>query len=123
MRWLGYALFTTFALFAGAACAARLTPAQPVVTAAGVRFSFAHPTARSVTLAGSFNQWSIASNPLAPVKTAGVWTAVVPLPPGEHLFMYVVDGTEWVTPPLAEDYVDDGFGSRNGVVVVRPQVR
>jgi hypothetical protein len=44
----------------------------------------------------------------------------VALPPGEHTFMYLVNGTEWVTPPLAEDYVDDGFGARNGVVVVRP---
>jgi hypothetical protein len=45
------------------------------------------------------------------------WTAVVPLPPGEHLFMYIVDGV-WVTPPQAADFVDDGFGARNGVVVV-----
>ena len=45
---------------------------------------------------------------------------VVALPPGEHAFMYVVDGAAWLSPPAAEDYVDDGFGSRNGVVVVRP---
>ena len=30
----------------------------------------------------------------------GVWTIVVQLPPGEHLFMYVVDGTQWISPPL-----------------------
>jgi 1,4-alpha-glucan branching enzyme len=119
MRWLGFVLIT-FVMLASASCSARLTPSQPVVTSSGVRFVFTHPTARRVTLAGSFNQWSVSSNPLVREKPAGVWTTIVPLPAGEHLFMYVVDGTEWVTPPLAEDYIDDGFGSRNGVVVVRP---
>jgi 1,4-alpha-glucan branching enzyme len=76
--------------------------------------------ARSVALAGSFNQWSASSHPLALEKSRGAWSLVVPLPPGEHLFMFVVDETNWISPPLAEDYVDDGFGARNGVVVVRP---
>ena len=47
-------------------------------------------------------------------------TIIVPLPPGEHAFMYVVDGAQWMSPPLASDYVDDGFGAKNGVVVVKP---
>ena len=74
-------------------------------------------------MAGSFNQWSPSSHPLAREGSRGIWMAVVALPPGEHLFMYVVDGTEWLSPPLAEDYVDDGFGARNGVVVVPPRER
>jgi 1,4-alpha-glucan branching enzyme len=82
-----------------------------------------HPTARSVTLAGSFNEWSVSSHPLAQQQPPGVWTVIVPLPPGEHRFMYVVDGAEWISPPLAEDYADDGFGSKNGVVVVRTTSR
>ncbi len=35
------------------------------------------------------------------------------------VFMFVVDGKQWVSPPMAEDYADDGFGARNGIVVVR----
>ena len=104
------------------ACAATLAPSSagpPVATPGGVRFVIARPDAASVALAGSFNEWSAASHPLARMKSGGLWTIVVPLPPGEHMFMYVVDGREWVSPPLAEDYVDDGFGARNGIVVVR----
>ena len=100
-----------------------MRPAAPVVTPAGVQFVLVRPEARSVALAGSFNQWSVASHLLARDGARGVWTIVVALPPGEHLFMYVVDGTEWITPPLAEDYVDDGFGAKNGIVVVRPAER
>lgn len=104
------------------ACAASIGPAAPVVTPAGVRFALVLPGARSVALAGTFNQWSSSTHPLARERS-GIWQLMVSLPPGEHLFMYVVDGTRWVTPPLAEDFVDDGFGSKNGVVVVRPSER
>ncbi len=75
--------------------------------------------ASAVAVAGTFNQWSTSSHPLSRDPSSGTWTALVALAPGEHLFMYVVDGTEWLSPPAAEDYVDDGFGAWNGVVVVR----
>lgn len=104
---------------AGAACAATVAPAPPAVTREGVRFVFIEEVANSVSLAGSFNQWSASSHPLVRQKAHGPWTIVVPLPPGEHSFMFVVDGRHWVSPPLAEDYADDGFGARNGIVVVR----
>ena len=107
------------ATIVGVSCTATIRPAAPVVTPAGVRFVLMDREARSVALTGSFNQWSTSSHPLVHERSAGVWTIVVALPPGEHLFMYVVDGARWVSPPLAEDYVDDGFGSKNGVVVVR----
>jgi 1,4-alpha-glucan branching enzyme len=89
------------------------------MTPAGVRFELLRPGARSVALAGSFNRWSTASHPLTRVGSRGLWSVVVALPPGEHLFMYVVDEAEWVSPPLAEDYSDDGFGARNGIVLVQ----
>jgi 1,4-alpha-glucan branching enzyme len=107
------------AALVSASCATTMTPAPPSVTPAGVRFMLMRAEASSVAVAGSFNQWSASSHPLARAKAGGLWTIVVPLPPGEHAFMYVVDGKEWVSPPLAEDYVDDGFGAKNGIVVVR----
>jgi 1,4-alpha-glucan branching enzyme len=113
-------LAATVAAIVSASCAGRLASAAPVVTPAGVRFVLRQPAARNVALAGSFNEWSASSHPLAREGSRGIWMAVVTLPPGEHLFMYVVDGTQWISPPLAEDYVDDGFGAKNGVVVVRP---
>jgi 1,4-alpha-glucan branching enzyme len=113
-------LAATVAAIVSASCAGRLASAAPVVTPAGVRFVLMQPAARNVALAGSFNEWSASSHPLAREGSRGIWMAVVTLPPGEHLFMYVVDGTQWISPPLAEDYVDDGFGAKNGVVVVRP---
>ena len=103
-------------LLASLSCAAR-TSLAPYVTRDGVRFSLEQPTAQAVAVSGTFNGWSRTANPLTRDRARGRWTAVVSLPPGEHLFMYVVDGA-WVTPPEAVDFVDDGFGARNGVVVV-----
>ena len=98
------------------ACAARAR-LEPLVTRDGVRFAVDQPAAHTVAVAGTFNGWSATSHPMMPDASRRRWTATVSLPPGEHLFMYVVDGS-WVTPPQAADYVDDGFGARNGVVVV-----
>jgi 1,4-alpha-glucan branching enzyme len=89
----------------------------PVVTPDGVRFTLEHAAARSVSVAGDFNDWSPSAHPLT--RRGSRWSAVVVLPAGEHKFMFVVDGAQWIVPPLAEDYMDDGFGSRNGVVIVR----
>lgn len=90
----------------------------PVVTPDGVRFTLEHAAAKSVSVAGDFNDWSPSAHPLTR-NGSGRWSVVVALPAGEHKFMFVVDGEQWIVPPLAEDYVDDGFGSRNGVVIVR----
>jgi 1,4-alpha-glucan branching enzyme len=119
MRVVLSAAAAALTALASASCAATMTPAPPAMTPAGVRFMLARAEASSVAVAGSFNQWSVSSHPLVRAKAAGLWTIVVALPPGEHAFMYVVDGKEWVSPPLAEDYVDDGFGAKNGIVVVR----
>lgn len=104
-------------------CATVPAPAAPISTPDGVRFVIVQPDARSVAVVGTFNQWSTSSHPLSRDGSSGLWTALVRLTPGEHLFMYVVDGTQWLSPQAAEGYVDDGFGARNGVVVVHPVER
>jgi len=53
------------------------------------------------------------------VDGSSLWSVDVPLTEGEHTFMYVIDGIRWLTPPHAEDFVTDGFGQTNGVVIVR----
>lgn len=99
-------------------CASRQPPLSAVTTEAGVAFAHTDREATSVAVAGSFNQWSTSSHPLVRTGTAGRWTTVVPLGPGEYQYAFVVEGTRWVVPTAATEYVDDGFGSTNAVVVV-----
>ena len=111
-RWRrGFALV---ALMSIAACAATLREEVRVVSN-GVRFQVRR-TASSIAVAGDFNGWSRTAHPMA--RSGEMWTCLIPLPPGEHLFMYIVDGTSWMTPPNAAEVVPDGFGGWNGKVVV-----
>ncbi len=42
----------------------------------------------------------------------------VSLQPGVHQYMFVIDGSDWITDPNAVSYQDDGFGQRNAVVAI-----
>lgn len=84
-----------------------------------VQFIMEAPSARSVAVAGDFNDWE-ARHELDDADGDGVWTGRIAVQPGIHEYMFVIDGDEWVTPPGAEGYRDDGFGSRNAVVTVLP---
>lgn len=79
------------------------------------------PGARSVEVVGSFNDWRPGATVLRDDNHDGVWRAALVLPSGQHQYMFVVDGERWVTDPLAGRYVDDGYGSQNAVLIVRPE--
>jgi len=101
------------------ACASSpLGPVAPHQIEGGVEFSLVLPNVQSVAVVGDFNDWSHTAHLLAR-EDGDLWSGVVPLSAGEHVFMFVVNGEQWVVPPEAEDYVEDGFGQKNGVVVVR----
>ena len=87
-----------------------------------VRLVIVHAGARSVQVAGDFNGWDPARTPLDEVS-AGAWTVTIPLQPGRYEYMFVVDGQQWIADPFAVEHKDDGFGSRNAVLDVRPPSR
>lgn len=80
-----------------------------------VSLSFHAPEAKSVSLAGDFNKWSVESGAMKR-KSDGTWTIDVPLKPGVYHYMFVVDGEGWVSDPQAESYRDDGFGNKNAIL-------
>jgi len=87
--------------------------AEPAVY---VRFALHAPEAKSVTLAGDFNGWNTRDISLTDPDRDGVWTVTVPVRPGVHQYMFVIDGDRWATDPWAGAYVEDGFGNRNAVL-------
>lgn len=82
-----------------------------------VRLVLVQPGAQSVSVAGDFNGWN-------PDRTSmqrsdgGVWTATIRLNPGRYQYMFVIDGKQWLTDPLATEDAGDGFGSQNAVLDV-----
>ena len=92
-------------------------PAQaPVVL---VRLVVVQPGARVVQAAGDFNGWNPSRTPLEQT-TDGAWTVTLPLEPGRYEYQFVVDGDRWIGDPFAVEQSNDGFGSRNAVLDVRP---
>ena len=75
------------------------------------------PAASSVAIAGDFNGWSPTIN-LEDRDGDGVWSGRLAVPPGIYEYMFVLDGSRWVTDPHAEWYSDDGFGNRNAVLAI-----
>lgn len=112
----------TFVTFIGpwgcATTAKQERPEPPRLVAGGVRFIVHAPGAKQISLVGSFNGWAKGATPMK-IQDGALWSVIVPLKEGEHTFMYLIDGAQWVTPPQADDFVTDGFGQTNGVVVVR----
>ena len=92
-----------------------LTGRQP---AAVVRFTLHAPGAERVSLVGDFNGWRSDEILLSDTTGQGYFSGALPLKPGRYAYMFVIDGTRWVTDPTAEDHRDDGFGNKNAVVTI-----
>ena len=86
---------------------------QPVY----VQFQLTAPGAATVAVAGDFNEWQ-PNVVLADPDGDGIWSGRLLLSPGVHKYMFVVNGTDWMPDPLAEQYVEDGFGNRNSVLAI-----
>jgi len=82
-----------------------------------VQFVLEAPDASSVAVAGDFNEWE-PEVALVDPDGDGIWSGRLLLPPGVHKYMFVVNGTEWMPDPLAEQWVEDGFGNRNSVLAI-----
>ena len=73
--------------------------------------------AKSVALAGDWNEW----RPL-PLRRAGEreWEGTLAVPPGIYHFVLMVDGKEWVVPKGVAT-VPDGMGGLAALLLVQPR--
>ncbi len=95
-------------------------PAQRVADVADglVQTQFVYDgKAESVSLVGDFNDWQGGVTPLDRLET-GVWTVTVPLPPGRHVYAFLIDGTLVVADPRAPKSGDADYGQEGSVVMV-----
>jgi len=103
----------------------------PHETDAGILFQYEAPSARQVNLAGNFpdNEWlkhgdqidMMHDNGKNGDRTAGdgIWSIVKELSSGRYEYKFVVDRNSWVTDPNALETVDDGYGGKNSVLIVK----
>jgi chromosome partitioning protein len=83
-----------------------------------IAFVTLYPRAKSVQVAGDFNDWQPSKLSLEKVAESGVWQASVKLPPGKYRYRLVVDG-QWQQDPYNESTELNPFGGYNSVVEVK----
>jgi chromosome partitioning protein len=77
-----------------------------------------YPRAQSVQVAGDFNNWQPADNPLQRVGDSGVWQTQIKLPHGKYRYRLVVDG-QWQQDPYNEHTELNPYGEYNSLVEVK----
>jgi 1,4-alpha-glucan branching enzyme len=97
--------------------------AKPSAAKAGAKqvkkkttFKLRAPDATQVFVAGCFNRWNPAADPLRPGND-GTWTCALMLEPGEHEYRFVVDGV-WCNDPMAQMRRPNDVGCENCIIVV-----
>ena len=90
--------------------------AAPVVTADGVRFTFAG-AADQVNLAGDFNNWSTTIDAMTR-QADGSWTLTKKLATGTFGYKFLVNGKTWKQDDGNLEAKDDGFGGKNSIITV-----
>ena len=97
---------------------AKRTKSKPASLASPVlvHFEFIHPTAASVCIAGTFNEWHSSATPMIAMG-GGRWAKELLLAPGTYEYRFIVDG-DWVTDGGGRETVVNPFGSHNTILRV-----
>jgi len=81
-----------------------------------VRLEFIDAAAKSVSVAGTFNDWRPRATEMVPLGD-GRWPKELILAAGVYEYRFVVDG-EWMPDPRAIETVPNLFGESNSVLRV-----
>lgn len=98
---------------------------SPEIGAGTVVFRYLSPSARTVQVAGEWNNWSAGDAGQGEVLVGlmergdgGLWTIAVELPPGRHRYWFVVNETGRVLDPANPRVTDDPWGGKASLCIV-----
>ena len=83
-----------------------------------VKFVTLYPRAKSVQIAGDFNNWQPHQTVMEPTQD-GKWELALALAPGKYRYRMVVDG-QWQQDPYNETIELNPFGEFNSILEVHP---
>lgn len=94
---------------AASADARTLQPVQLVLHAAD---------AHHVSVVGDFTGWDERRAAMTRDPASGLWSITLAVPPGRHVYAFLVDDSIWVRDPRAPVAVDADFGRPGSVLLV-----
>ncbi|HOJ13214.1 MAG TPA: glycogen-binding domain-containing protein [Deltaproteobacteria bacterium] len=81
------------------------------------RFVIYQPDISRAEIMGDFTGWKRV--PMERVSMSGYWETSLPVEPGEHRYVFVLDGEKRIADPTVISREKDDFGSENSILVVR----
>ncbi len=100
-----------------------LLPTAPapssVVQGTPVVFHLQDPSAKTVAVMGSFNNWNPEGYEMTQDPDTGLWTLQIQLDTGRHEYVFWVDNQRTAPDPGADLVREDDFGNRNSVLFVK----
>ena len=82
------------------------------------QFILDRPAAQRVALVADFNGWNPAATPLVRDPASGLWSVVVSVPPGRHVYGFMINDTLLTLDPRAPKAKDPVLGVEGSVVIV-----
>ncbi len=82
-----------------------------------VNFSISAAPGSLVSVAGTFNNWDPAANPMRDLAGKGSYKTDVLLSQGKHEYKFVVNGI-WTADPSCQRRVSDSYGAENCLLQV-----
>ncbi len=97
-----------------------MAPVSPrVVQGTPVVFYLQDPSAKTVAVMGSFNNWNPKGYEMMQDPDTGLWTLQIHLDTGRHEYVFWIDNQRTAPDPGADLVREDDFGNRNSVLFVK----
>ncbi len=94
----------------------KATPAKMGLRRVTFQFKPSKPTSDPISIAGTFNDWTVGKSLLSGPDASGAYKVTLLLAPGSYNYKFVVGANGWTQDATGEDSnVDDGYGGKNSV--------
>jgi glycosidase len=94
----------------------KAAPAKMGLRRVTFKFRPEHPSTEAISLAGSFNDWTVGRTLATDPDGDGTYEVTLLLAPGTYQYKFVVGSGGWTQDKAGEDSnVDDGYGGKNSV--------
>jgi 1,4-alpha-glucan branching enzyme len=82
------------------------------------QFVFDNVRAHRVSVVGDFNTWNPTSAAMTRSSDGRLWSVIIPIYPGRHIYGFMVDDSVFTLDPRAPKVRDADLGTEGSVVIV-----
>ncbi|MBI4395584.1 MAG: diguanylate cyclase [Elusimicrobia bacterium] len=77
------------------------------------------PHVQQVCVVGDFNNWNKRTHLMTRLPSGNEWEIAISIKPGRYRYKFLVNNTQWLPDPSAQEFESDGFGGQCSILVVK----